>query len=234
MAREWLLRGVDPEELKKEEVEVIETPQSKWENFWYHHKWTFWGWVFAAVALIIVFTQMFTSESPDYRVLLITENSYMSGDTERLEHLLAQYGTDLNEDGQVKVNIQNCLYGERALRVNNSGPQMVQAHLVSGDVLFFIWDEDSYELFMEGIEPQMKDGVEFLADIPAEGRGVIEEGKIYTWEFDYRRLDYEDVFPKKLYFGVRNLQGTAANSTELYEQSMALMEAFINAQYSSK
>ena len=46
MAREWLLRGVDPEELKKEEVVVDETPKSKWDNFWYHHKWTFWGCFF--------------------------------------------------------------------------------------------------------------------------------------------------------------------------------------------
>ncbi len=234
MAREWLLRGVDPEELKKEEVEVIETPQTKWENFWYHHKWTFWGCVFAAVALIIVFTQMATSDSPDYRVLLITENSYMSGHVEQMQDLLAQYGTDLNEDGQVMVKIQNCLYGENARRTNNSGPQMVQAHLLAGDVMFFIWDEDSYELFMEGVEPKMKDGVEFLADIPAEGRGVIEEGKIYTWEFDHRRLEYQDIFPKKLYFGVRSLQGTAADAQELYDQSMALMEAFIQGQSASK
>ena len=230
MAREWLLRGVDPEELKREEYEVIETPQSKWENFWYHHKWSFWGCVFAAVAVIIVVTQMFTSESPDYRVLLMTEDSYMSGDVEKLERFLAQYGTDLNEDGQVKVNIQNCLMGEKAIRNNNSGAQMVQAHLMAGDVLFFIWDEDTYEMFMEGINPQMEEGVAFLTDLPGEGKCLIEEGKIYTWQFDPRHLDFDGIFPKKLYFGVRNLQGTALDSQELHAQSMALMEAFINDQ----
>lgn len=235
MAREWLLRGVDPEELKKDDYsDIPETPQSKWDNFWYHHKWSFWGCVFAVVAVAIVVVQMFTGESPDYRVLLVTENSYMSGDAERLEKFLATYGTDLNEDGEVLVNIQNCLYGENARRTNNSGPQMLQAHLVSGDVLFFVWDEASYHLFMESIEPQMEDGAEFLADIPAEGRGVIEEGKIYTWEYDHRRLDFEGIFPKKLYFGIRFPQGTAAESTELYDQSMALMEAFIAGQNASK
>lgn len=234
MAREWLLRGVDPEELKKEKVEVLETPQSKWDNFWYHHKWTFWGCVFAAVALVIVIAQMATSVSPDYRALLITEKSYMSGSVEQLEQLLAQQAEDLNGDGEVLVNIQNCLYGENARRTNNSGPQMVQAHLLAGDVMFFIWDEDSYELFMEGVGPQLKDGVEFLSDIPCEGRGIIEDGKIYTWEFDYRRLNYEGVFPKKLYFGVRAPQGTAVNSKELHDQSLKLLEKFINAQYASK
>lgn len=234
MAREWLLRGVDPEELKKEEVEVIETPQSKWENFWYHHKWTFWGCVFGLVALAIVITQMVTSVSPDHRVLLITENSYMSGTTKQLENLLAQYATDLNGDGEVVVSVQNCLYGEKARRTNNSGPQMVQAHLLAGDVMFFIWDEDSYQLFMEGVGPQLEEGVEFLSDIPCQGRGIIEEGKLYTWEFDYRRLDFEGVLPKKLYFGIRAPQGTAADSKELHDQSLKLLEDFINAQYSSK
>ena len=46
MAREWLLRGVDPEELKRDTEIIPETPKSKWENFWYHHKWTFWGVLF--------------------------------------------------------------------------------------------------------------------------------------------------------------------------------------------
>ena len=95
--------------------------------------------------------------------------------------------------------------------------------------MFFIWDEDSYHLFMESINGQMKEGESFLADVPVEERGVIEEGKIYTWEYDYRRLDYESVFPKKLYFGVRAPIGTAADSRELYEQALKLLENFITA-----
>lgn len=230
MAREWLLRGVDPEELKKEEVEVIETPKTKWENFWYHHKWTFWGCVFAAVALIIVFTQMFTNDSPDYRVLLMTEDTYFSGDVEKLEKVLAEYGTDLNDDGQVLVNIQNCRMGKKALGANDSGSDIVMAHLQAGDVLFFIWDAPTYKFFMDSVQPKMKDGVEFLSDLDIEGATLIEEGKIYTWPVDAEKLGLAGKFPDQLYFGIRATAGSAADAKELYDQSMALLKAFVAGQ----
>jgi len=161
--------------------------------------------------------------SPDYRVLLMTEYSYMSGDTEQLAQMLAQYGTDLNGDGEVRINVQNCLMGERALRTNNPGPQMVGAHLKAGDVLFFIWDEKTYEVFMDSVGPQLEEGVEFLTDLP-EGPNVIRENKLYVWEWELKR---ENTEPVTLYFGVRNLQGTAGDKQELHDQSMKLLEAFI-------
>ena len=74
MAREWLLRGVDPEELKPDQkIEAPDTPKGWLENFWYHHKWTFLGGVFLAVILIVLVTQLITRDTPDYHVVLMTK-----------------------------------------------------------------------------------------------------------------------------------------------------------------
>ena len=101
MAREWLLRGVDPEELKPTPKEEIpQTVQSRWENFWYHHKLKFWLIAFAAVVLIILVVQIVKRDNPDYRVLFTSEKYYTDKDLDELAVYLEQYGEDVDGDGR--------------------------------------------------------------------------------------------------------------------------------------
>ncbi len=228
MAREWLLRGVDPEELKQNTEKVPETPRSKWGNFWYHHKWTFWGVFFLAVALVIATVQIATRNTPDYRIVLMSKNAYVSEQVWWIEYMLEPYGEDLDGDGEVEVEVQSCLYSKEATLEHNSGPQMVSAHLAAGDVLFFMWDESAYQMFMSSIENVSTAGKDFLSDIPADSEGVIEEGKIYTWENDPRYADHlAEYFPEKMYFGIRAPIGTATESAELNQQCLDLLKRFI-------
>lgn len=229
MAREWLLRGVDPEELKPNgEEKISETPKSKWENFWYHHKWTFWGVLFLVVALGIATVQVFTRDTPDYQVLLMSKSGYVSQQTEALEALLAPYGEDLDGDGKVEVSVQSCLYSSDVSLEYNSGPQMVTAHLAAGDVVFFVWDESAYKMFTGSVQNVSDAGADFLSDIPVAGEGVQEGGKIYSWEDDPRRTgELADWFPEILYFGVRAPVGTASESVTLHDQSLTLLQRFI-------
>ena len=51
MAREMLLAGVDPEELKPtESPEPPQTPGDKLKNFWFYYKW----WVLAIAAFVVI------------------------------------------------------------------------------------------------------------------------------------------------------------------------------------
>lgn len=227
MAREWLLRGVDPEELKKpEKQEVPQTMESRWHNFWYHHKVKFWLILFAAVVLVTAVVQMVNRDEPDYRVLLITETLYTQNELDALAAMLEPYGVDIDGDGKVEVRVENCLYGKDLDQSRNSGVQQVQAHLVAGDRMFFIWEPNTYKRFMRTI---LKDGeeVEFLAPITVESKGIIEEGTVYNWKNDPRPIAELQQRAPELYFAVRLPQGTAAASQELHNQSMALLENFI-------
>lgn len=232
MAREWLLRGVDPEELKPDEkIAAPVTPKGWLENFWYHHKWAFLGGVFAAVVATILVVQLVTRDLPDYHVLLMTKQAYLDQDIEAMEDLLAQYGQDLDGDGKVEVAIQNCRIDKDTNLQQNSGFQIVQAHLMAGDVLFFVWDEGAYELIMDGLDNALEEGDTFLTPLPAAA-GVEGEGLLYNWSGD-PRAEALSVFPDTLLFGVRDTHGTAGDADKLHEDCMALLEAFIQGRHAA-
>lgn len=232
MAREWLLRGVDPEELKPDKkIEAPATPKGWLENFWYHHKWTFLGGVFLLVVLIVMVTQLITRDTPDYQIVMMTKQSYLQPDIDAMEDLLAQYGEDLDGDGKVEVAIQNCRIAKDTNQQYDSSFQIVQAHLMAGDVLFFMWDDSAYTMFMDGLdytsEDQAKENV-FLTPLP-QMSGVWAEERVYNWAGDGRRFGVLEHFPEKMYFGVRAATGTAAESGKLHEDSMRLLTKFMEA-----
>ncbi len=227
MAREWLLRGVDPEELKPtEKEEAPQTPQSRWENFWYHHKLKFWLILFAVVVVVIGVVQMVTRDDPDYRVLLITESAYTPDELAALSAVLTPYGTDIDGDGKVEIQVENCMYGKTVDSTRNAGIQQVQAHLVTGDRMFFIWEPKTYQQFMKSIADGEEE-VQFLTPITVESQRLIEDGKVYNWKGDTRPASELTERAPELYFGVRLPQGTAANAKELHQQSLELLENFI-------
>ena len=233
MAREWLLRGVNPEELKKETPVAPETPRGKWENFWYHYKWTVLGGGFVLIAVLVMMIQLFTRDNPDYRVLLLTEKAYVSGDLEVLQSTLAQYGKDLDGDGKVEVHVQNCMLGEQVKQQYNSNIQLFQAHLMAGDVVLFAWDEKTYDKQIKDIEALVQSDSDFLTTLP-EHPDVAKEGKAYNWINNSARLEMEEVcpagkpenllFPENLYFTVRSPIGTAEESVVLNQQALELLD----------
>ena len=227
MAREWLLRGVDPEELKaKPKEEAPQTPQSRWENFWYHHKVAFWLILFAAVVAVTAIVQMVTRDTPDYRILLITETAYLPNELDAFAAMLEPYGADIDGDGKVEIQVENCLYGKKVDTSRNSGVQQVQAHLVAGDRMFFVWDPNTYTSFMRSLQKE-GEKVEFLTPITVESPRLIEEDTVYNWKGDPRPVEELQERNPELYFGVRLPQGTAANAQEMHEQCLLLLENFV-------
>ena len=227
MAREWLLRGVDPEELKPDEkISAPSTPRGWLENFWYHHKWAFLGSLFAVVVGAVLVVQLVTRDLPDYHILLMTKQTHLETTVEAMENLLAAYGEDLDGDGKVEVSIQNCRIAKDTNQQYNSGFQIVQAHLMAGDVLFFVWDESAYEMFMDGLDNALEEGVTFLTPLPATS-GVVGEGLLYDWTDDPRRTEGLVALPERMYFGVRDTHGTAGEAEQLHRECMDLIEAFI-------
>lgn len=234
MAREWLLRGVNPEELQATpKDEGPQTPRSRWDNFWYHHKLKFWLITFAVVVLTILVVQLINKDDPDYRVLLMTEDLYSEAELAAMETLLQQYGEDLDGDGKVEVQIENCQYGAHVEQTKNSGIQTVQAHLMAADRMFFMMEPEVYDYFMKSLRSSYEDGVvDFFAPIDVEGKTLMENKTIWNWSGDTRVIaELREKIPN-LMFGVRATKGTAGKATELYEQSMTLLENLITDQKS--
>lgn len=228
MAREWLLRGVDPEELKpRPKDEGPKTVRSRWENFWYHHKVAFFLILFAVVLLVVLLVHTLTRNEPDYRVLLMTENAYTKEELSALTALLEMYGEDLDGDGEVEIQIQNCVLGKDVDTTQNSSYQQVQAHLVAGDILFFMWEPAVYEDYMEKLANVSDAGMDFLTTIPVDSEHLLEEGKVWSWKGDSRPIPELQERSPELYFTVRDTVGNVDEADELHQQSMTLLENFI-------
>jgi hypothetical protein len=194
---------------------------------------TFWLSLFVTAVVIVGIVQLTTKDDPDYRVLLITETAYTGNELEALASLLEPYGTDVDGDGKVEIQVENCLYGKNVDQVRNSGVQQVQAHLVAGDRMFFMWEPSTYKQFMRSLSDGEEE-VEFLASLSVESKGIIEDGKVFNWKSDPRPIEELKERLPELYFGVRLPQGTAKNSQELHQQSLDLLERFIADEKTAK
>ncbi len=226
MARDMLLAGVDPEELKPTpKAEPPYTPQGKWENFWYHYKWHFWGGLFALVAVIILVSQALSVNRPDYSVMLVTDAAYDDFHVTVLENKLAAYGEDIDGDGQVEVEIIHTFLGKNSSTSTNA--QVMQTHLWAGDVAFFIWEPHQYEQLMDSLKNSIEGDFQFL-QIPSVKNDALREDGVWDWATDKRRTEgvLAD-FPEHLYFGVRYATGTAKKNAEMCAQSMKLLENFM-------
>ncbi len=229
MAREMLLAGVDPDDLKKNDAPP--PPQNfrqRWENYWYHHKWSTIAILFLVAVLTVFMVQTLTRNDPDYTVLVVTgeHNEYSLSP---LQGLLERYGEDLDGDGQVEVRLAAChlsptQYNGAQEQVLNY--QILQSHLASGDVMLFAFEEEYFGWFMG----EMGHGSEgFLTPLGVQGDGVSPDGYYWDWSGDPRvagNTAFEGL-PDRLYFGVRVATGTAAGRTEEQQQCLALLRRLI-------
>lgn len=149
MARERYLLHEGEETINKPGAEVKSTtPKSKWDNFWFYHKWhVIIGTV--AVLLIAFFVHdMLNQEHPDYEIGLIAQKSYTDTATTALEKEFEKVGQDLNHDGKVLVQVN-------AYTIDNSDKvdpnvQMASvtkltADLSEGTSVIFLTDDGSFK-----------------------------------------------------------------------------------------
>lgn len=227
MAREMYLVGVNPEDLKPDpKPEPPHTPKEKWENFWYHYKWAFLGGLAAVVVLIVLVVQMLQKNPPDYTMLLVTENAYTEETLHAAELFLARYGEDIDGDGEVEVQIINSYLGQNAASTGYANSQVIQVHLMAGDVMLFAFEPPYYEQFMGTDAVKELEGG-FMTPIGVEADGLTENGTVWNWADDTRISDDPvlSTLPKELYFGVRRASGTAESSTEMQQQALRLLQA---------
>lgn len=225
MAREMYLAGVKPEELEPTPpAPPPTTPGEKWENFWYHHKWKVIIIGFLAIALGVILWQTLTVDRADYTVLMTTKYAYSTQQLDALEKELARYGDDLDGDGKVEVEVLNCYLGAADATTYYANHQALEAHLVAGDVMLFLWEPEYYSSFVATAGEATGDGYCFLAPLPFTAPGVSEDTLTWNWAQDGRLSTLPDM-PDDLYFGVRVLGGTATDE-KLQKQAFGLLERF--------
>ncbi len=226
MARERYLVGVSEDELRPEPSRQTapQTPRSWLENFWYHHKVGVLVGGFILFALIVLIEQTVNRERPDYTVVLVTKQAYLSEEVTYFENVLKTYGKDVNGDGEVIVQMSNLYFGGGGT-VQNANIQALQARLLTGDTLLYVF-EPQYAARMTAVG---RDGAHcFLTALPWQMTGMSEDGLSWNWAADERHTQDPVLkeFPSELCFGVRYAQPDSEQSAAEYAACVALIEAY--------
>ncbi len=228
MAREMYLAGVSKEELEKKDAAIVpRTPREKWENFWYHHKWKVLVGAIAAFCVVVFLAQILTRNDPDYTILVVTEKEHHSIQLEPIGSLLERYGEDIDGDGEVEVRIASCHLGDNVLADQEMlNYQILQSHLISADVMLFVFEPEYYEWFMSEMEDN---SYHFLTDLEVEGSGITENGCVWNWKDDPRVTGDAalSALPQELYFAVRVPTGTAAQRAEEQQACLRMVQALV-------
>lgn len=230
MARERYLWKVKEEELRPDPrpIEQPRTPKSWLENFWYHHKVGVLIGGFALIALTILIVNTVTRERPDYRAVLVTENALFPEGVTHLEQVLAEYGEDVNGDGEVIVQVNHLILGGNAYATSDANTQALQLQLLTGDTLLYLF-EPAYE---ERLTAVGSDSVCLLSELAFTAEGISEDKLSWNWAGHTRREQDAIVgtFPKDLRFGVRYAVPDDEESAQEYAQIVKLLEAFATEQ----
>ncbi|MBQ1950891.1 MAG: hypothetical protein II363_04795 [Clostridia bacterium] len=232
MARERYLVGVKPEELQPAaKAQPPQTPRDKWDNFWYHYKWIFLGIVGGVIALVVLVAQSLSVDKPDYTLLLVTDHAYADEQLTALEETLSPYGRDLDADGKVEVQALNVYLPNDGSSQYYTNSQVLQTHLVAGDVFLFAFEPAQYARFAQDVQNASTADYTFFASLPVKDIPLQEGGTAWNWAEAPQREGLS-ALPENLIFGVRAVAGTAAGkqSEKAQQQDMALLCAFMKNQ----
>lgn len=123
------------------------------ENFWYHYKFYTIVAIFVVITLVVSIAQCATKTQYDYKVILATTTATVSqAQIDSLQKELAKYGTDVNGDGVVNVQVVDCtinqykMMGEEA-RAKRSKLQSLLMNDV--EAMMIISDGDCFEWITE-------------------------------------------------------------------------------------
>lgn len=176
MARDRYLYNADEETIHSGDISAApQTPKSKWQNFWYYHKFHVLA-VALLLSLIIGFAyEMLTKENPDYNIAVLTQRQQSDILLTELEKRIAEYGEDLNGDGKVIVQINPYVITiEDGAEVEDPTLQMTSvarflSDLEKGDSFIYLTDDAAF-----GFNQKQRQLFSNLDGTPAPQEGWVE------------------------------------------------------------
>ncbi len=237
MARERYLVGVPKEELEYHSFATPPTPKSRWEDFWYHHKWLFWGIVLTVAFVAGLVIHSATRVRPDYLICMVSKAAVPPDVVEQLEKEFAVHATDVNGDGKVTVTVQMLNISQNQSQQSQTvNYQSVLGHLAAKDVHLFLFDPAYYT---ETVCGAMKDGVTFFENLGVTAPDMSSDGTYWNWknaEFlkkeSFVKAEKAGMFPTSMVCGVRAVdEKTYSDKQKAAQQAcLLLLKEFIQKQ----
>ncbi len=193
-------------EPKPSELAAPLTLSEKIKNTWFHDKFAIIVIGILTIAIALLVAQCATKTKYDATIVVFTHTLTGDPNCDKMGEYLKTYCEDINNDGEVNVNVVNCsINGEQNSDFNFQRRTAMQA-LIANDksALLFITDVDSYEYLMG-----LSEDIEFFV-----GEPVKFADDFYDFCIDENGF-YET--PKGLQISCRTIDGTTLENEKNVE-----------------
>ncbi len=164
--RQGLIPDTENEAYLKEKEEKEKAPVSleeKWNNFWYHYKWTVMVVSLAVIAGAFLVYQAATRERYDTTLLFGTYTYYDDAQLEEIAKGFEEYMSDADKNGEVNVAIFQAKYiGENSddepTGYEGSMHARIMSEITSGENCIFILEKELLDALSEkGVFADLKE-----------------------------------------------------------------------------
>lgn len=204
---------------KPSEIAIVpKTVEQKLSNIWFHFKWQIVGVVFFGIVMAILISQCANRPKYDMKAVIYAHNMVSNVNEEKIAEYLEYYGTDINGDGVVDIQVINCSFNKKNKNVQYEtimSQKLASIIATDGSALLFITDSEGYD-YLNGISKKTS---------MFEGEAVALDEEFY----EKTRVDNElSYVPEGLQISCRNIDGKAIaedKSIKVYfEESMKIIE----------
>ena len=185
------------------------------KNFWWHNKYI----ILLAAFFIIVFGYItydnLTRTKPDMRIILTCNNGLINR-TEELEDMFEEYCEDLNDDGEVYVQVIEAPITSNTTDYTTTGKyqSVIQANLQTAEVIFFVSDKA-----ILSDESDVASTFADLRELYPNSDLVNKNGLQLKGEYVQKKLKWENNFPDDMFIVMREPVKTMKDSKEEMQEN---------------
>lgn len=206
---------IDESDIIKEEVsEPIKLSKKEWlKNFWWHNKIIIIVVILAAAVISYITYDTLSRVKPDLKIIMTVNNGLVNR-TEEIENYFERFCTDLNGDGEVKVQVLSApLTDDTDDYVQIQQYQEVYlANMQTGEVIFILTDDKTdTDIYSENESDNL------LSDLSSEFKDnefVNNKGLALKGDYIEDVFKYHTNYPQNIYLGMRKPTKTLKDSKE--------------------
>jgi hypothetical protein len=184
------------------------------ENFWYHYKWHTIISLFLVFTLAVGITQCASKIHYDQTAVLYCDRTVSDNTSIALQKELEKRITDQNGDGEALFEVYNLSYDADSVapgQYTYANAQKLTAVVATGDYVLYVVDEYGYQRLMLDDGMQLFETYSFLPH---------KDGTAWNWKGSPLQKSLSDYkLPENLYFCIRKVKGTAAESEDALKQA---------------
>ncbi len=187
-----VIRGTG-QSIEAEPAEDDGVKVSKWENFWYHHKWHAGIFIGIAVIAIVLAVQIVTHKTPDVYMMYAGPGAMVGDQYKRFEQAVADVMDDYDKNGYKAISFSDNTYltkeqmearRKMGLNVdeaaNRAAYERYEMEIMAGEHMFCMLDPELYRSVADvgGFEPL----TEIFGEVP---EGAVDEYGVRLGDTDF-------------------------------------------------